>query len=133
MVGELGSPGIASTPTPTPWGLPPARVEGWFWSQTLSPVGKLEGGDSWELGPGGALWVWLCPAGGSLHGLTQSLAPSRPQREPRRRVTFLPGPMGATEGVGRGMIQPGGLGGSGEEGSEKGRTKAEGFLGPGEE
>ena len=81
----------------------------------------------------GALWVWLCPAGGSLHGLTQSLAPSRPQREPRRRVTFLPGPMGATEGVGRGMIQPGGLGGSGEEGSEKGRTKAEGFLGPGEE
>lgn len=66
-------------PHPTPWGLPPARVEGQFWSQTLSPVGKLEGGDSWESGPGGALWVWLCPAGGSLHGLMQSLVPSRPQ------------------------------------------------------
>lgn len=46
---------------------------------------------------------------------------------------FLPGPVGLREGAGRGMTQPGGLGGSGEEGSEKGKTKAGGFLGPGEE
>lgn len=56
-----------------------------------------------------------------------------PCMELRMRVMFLPGPVGLREGAGRGMTQPGGLGGSGEEGSEKGKTKAGGFLGPGEE
>lgn len=91
-------------------------------------MGKLEGGDSWESGPGGALWVWLCPAGGSLHSLMQSLAPSKLQGELRRRVTFLLGPMGTMEGMGRGMTQTGGLGGSGDEGPKRGEQRLEASL-----
>lgn len=123
MVGEPGSPG---TPNPMrPFSCPGRRV-------VLEPdsesSGEVEGGDSWESGPGGALWVWLCPAGDSLHSLMQSLAPSKPQGEPRRRVTFLLGPMGTMEGMGRGMTQLGGLRGSGDEGPERGEQRLEASL-----
>ena len=55
-------------------------------------------------------------------------AASKPQGEPRRRVTFLLGPMGTMEGMGRGMTQPGGLRGSGDEGPERGEQRLEASL-----
>lgn len=42
-------------------------------------MGEYGVGDSPGSGLGGAVWVWLCTAGGSLHGLVQCPGLSRPQ------------------------------------------------------
>lgn len=72
----------------------------------------------------GCFWVRLHPAGGSLHGLMQSLALSGPHWGLSRKVTFLPRAIEATEGESRRVAQSGGLGQSWEDEPEKMGTEA---------
>lgn len=72
----------------------------------------------------GCFWVRLHPAGGSLHGLMQSLALSGPQWRMSRKVTFLPRAILATEGQSRRVAQSGGLGRSWEDEPEKMEAEA---------